>query len=57
MRKEFEDKRAAQKKEVLNEAHHLAARLTKKALKTSKKEVKASLDKHRLGWVIDGKES
>ena len=52
MRKEFVDKQAQAKERRLEQA-----KASKKALKKSKKEVKASLDAHRLGWItVDGQE-
>ena len=51
--KEFVDPRAVEKERRLREA----AKATKKALKTNKRQVKSALDKHRLGWTtVDGKD-
>ena len=52
MRKDFPDKNKVDKERRLEQQKQ-----SKKALKKSKKEVKASLDNHRLGWItLDGKE-
>ena len=52
MRKEFPNDKAQAKERQLQQQ-----KASKQALKKNKKEVQASLNSHRLGWVIDGKES
>ena len=49
MRKEFVDKNKVEKERRLIETN-------KKALKKNKKEVKAALNSHRLGWITVDRE-
>ena len=61
MRKEFVDKNKVDKERRLEQSIPVVFHLeypetSKKGLKKSKKEVKASLDAHRLGWTTNSGE-
>ena len=51
MRKDFNDQKKVEKERRLEQQKQ-----SKQALKKSKKEVKASLDAHRLGWTTNSGE-